>query len=307
MNLASLLKERIQAHGPLDVADYMDACVAHYYAHQQPFGTEGDFITAPELSPAFGEILGAWLVDQWEQQGKPPAFALLELGPGRGMLMGDVMRMARIRPEFLIGAQVMFLESSPALRAIQKQAVPCHHIDTIKDLPPLPLFFLANEFFDALPIHQEVLVDGAWVKRHVGLDAHGNLAFLESGPIRETCPQAQTYGQALAHHLATHGGAGVIIDYGYGQGETGDTLQAVRRHAYHPVLEAPGQADLTAHVDFQALAHPFSKQGLRAHLWTQGDFLRAHGIALRATPAACHRLTSPDQMGTLFKVLTVMV
>lgn len=302
----NILKERIRTQGPITVVQYLETCVSHYYATHQPFGKMGDFITAPEVSPAFGEILAAWLMDRWESLGSPKDCILLELGPGRGTLMKDMVQAAQIRPSFLKGARILFLESSPLLRQIQRETIPsCQHLETLQNLPPLPLFFVANEFFDALPIHQEVLINGAWQERHVGLDHRGKLVFLEHGPIRESCPAAQTFAQELANHLANHGGAGLVIDYGYGNGETGETLQGVKNHAYHDVLKNPGAVDLTAHVDFQKLAHPFQNSHLSLHLWTQGEFLLTHGLSLRATASTLNRLTASDQMGSLFKVLTV--
>lgn len=332
--LADLLVRRIAAGGPMTVADYMAECLLHpahgYYATRDPFGRAGDFITAPEISQMFGELLGLALAQSWLDQGSHAPFTLAELGPGRGTLMADVLRATRTVPGLHAAARVVLVEASAALRAVQARTLDSPAwIDTADDLPQAPLFLLANEFFDALPIRQYLRTPEGWRERMVGL-AQGALTFGLSPPIPcpdprfaadppgtlvETCPQAAPIMQALADRIARHGGAALIIDYG-GWRSRGDTLQALRAHAPEDPLAHPGEADLTAHVDFEALA--LAAPGI-AHtaLTGQGTLLQRLGIDQRAARlasaltgaargshlAAHRRLTHPAEMGSLFKAL----
>ena len=341
--IAALIAEA----GPITVADYMAMCLGDpehgYYMAREPFGRGGDFVTAPEISQVFGELIGLWAVAAWMAMGAPPSVALVELGPGRGTLMADLLRAARVRPAFREAAAVHLVESSPRLRAVQEatlagQAVTWHAaIDT---LPPGPSIVVANEFFDALPIRQYARTGGGWAERMVGLDGEGRLAFglrpaggaspspalalpeagREGEPILEVSPAATAIMAALAARIARDGGALLAIDYGYEGPAFGDTLQAMRRHAFVDPLADPGEADLTAHVDFAALARAASEGGARPRpLLTQGAFLTRLGIGTRAArlaagkdagaaaaiAAAVRRLTAPEAMGTLFKVLAV--
>lgn len=334
--LAGHLAARIRADGPMTVAAFMAECLLHptmgYYTTRPPFGAEGDFTTAPEISQMFGELLGLALAQYWLDLGRPARFALAEFGPGRGTLMADVLRATRGVPGFHAAADLVLLEASPRLRALQAQALSGHAprwIDRPDDLPDLPLFLLANEFFDALPIHQFQRTPEGWRERLVGLQ-DGALAFGLSAPLPlpdprfaddppgtvvELCPAARQHLAPVADRIARRGGLALIADYG-GWRSRGDTLQALRQHAYDPVLAHPGAADLTAHVDFEYLAQSVPL----AHACApQGDVLRALGIDARAERlaaglagaalenhlAAHRRLTDAAEMGTLFKVLAL--
>ncbi len=285
----------------------MAACNAHYYATRDPLGAGGDFTTAPEISQMFGEMVGACLADCATRAGDAEAI-YAELGPGRGTLAADALRVMGNRPVHLV-------ETSPTLRDTQRTRIPAaafHH--RIEDLPPKPLLLVANEFFDALPVQQLVGDE----QRLVVLDGDA-LAFTAHGLIVETSPARAAVATALAAHLVAHGGVALIIDYGHATSAPGDTLQAVRGHAFANPLADPGEQDLTAHVDFQALAEAARAAGTAvAPLATQGHWLTRLGIArraevlTRANPdraesivSALTRLTAPDQMGDLFKVMAI--
>lgn len=343
--LARLLKDRIRATGPLSVAEFMEAALGHprygYYTTRDPLGAGGDFVTAPEVSQMFGELIGLWCVDLWQRMESPDPFILAELGPGRGTLMADALRAGGMVPAFRRALRLHLVETSPVLRRLQAAALgpaqPSWHEDA-GALPPGPMLLIANEFLDALPIRQFERSQEGWHERRIGLGEDGEtLAFLrdpapcavpdrgrppgdEPGAVRETCPAALDLAGALGRRLAREGGAALFIDYGYFPSACGDTLQALRRHRFDSVLAAPGSADLTAHVDFAAIAGAAREGGARVHgPVSQAGFLRALGIELRvarlvrgATPAqaeavvkACNRLLDPAQMGSLFKVLAV--
>ena len=308
--LGEHLRHQIAIDGPIGIADYMAVANAHYYATRNPLGKDGDFVTAPEVSQMFGELIGAALAETWTRAGAPGDAIYAELGPGRGTLAADALRVMR-RAGF--GGEVHFIETSPALCAMQATALPdalFHHC--IADLPPRPLLLVANEFFDVLPVEQ-------WVgdaQRMIVQDGAG-FAFTLDGPIRERSPARDAAAAALAAHLARHGGAALIIDYGYSGGEQGDTLQAVRRHAFVDPLEAPGEADLTAHVDFAALASA-AHACVVSRVVSQGSWLEALGIGPRAAAlaarnpdqtaaiaAARRRLCDAPEMGQLFKVIAL--
>jgi SAM-dependent MidA family methyltransferase len=435
----------IAQNGPITVADYMALCLGDpehgYYMAREPFGRSGDFVTAPEVSQVFGELIGVWAVATFEAMGSPSSFVLAELGPGRGTLIADLYRAARLRPSFLDAARVHLVETSPRLRAVQEatlSGVPVAWHADVASLPSGPAIVIANEFFDALPIRQYVRSRTGWAERMVGLDDSGRLKFglrplpagsvgevrdtaadptsplplwerdrvrgsdvssesddsfksgdltpspappafagvrdlshegrggpaspaasppspsprrkpgsiagVSAGPdhppsrqglrwtpafagvteeepdILETSPAATAIISALASRIAAEGGAALIIDYGYEGPAFGDTLQAVRGHAYADPLAEPGAADLTAHIDFGALARAATEAGASPRsLVTQGEFLGRLGIAARATrlaagkdaqtreavAAAVHRLVAPDAMGDLFKVLAL--
>ncbi len=344
--LGKKLTAIITENGPISIADYMRHCLADpqhgYYATRDPLGTAGDFITAPEISQMFGELIGAWLVHAWHAAGAPAPAILAEAGPGRGTLMADILRAGRIDPAFINTISVHLVETSPVLRDKQKAILsslqnPVTWHERIEDMPGGPLFFIANEFFDALPIRQYVWKDNGWRERVVGLDDAGELAFgigpgrLDSraasapeGPVEgniiEVCPAAIAIMEILASRIATFGGAALIVDYGYGQPAFGDTLQAVKNHAYANPLADPGEADLTAHVDFAALARSAREAGATAHgPMDQGDFLLGAGLLERAgrlgarkdaatrqaISDAARRLAAPAAMGALFKVLAL--
>jgi SAM-dependent MidA family methyltransferase len=330
--LGRLIAARIAAGGPMTVADYMADCLMHpdhgYYATRDPFGRAGDFVTAPEISQMFGELLGLSLAQAWLDQGSPAPFALAELGPGRGTLMADALRATRGVPGFHAGLRLHLVETSPALRAVQARHLAATWHDSLATLPEVPLFLIANEFFDALPIRQYQRGATGWAERVVGL-AGDALAFGLApcplpdprfaadppGTVVETCPAATPVMQAIAARIAAHGGAALVIDYG-GWRSRGDTLQALRAHVPEHPLASPGQADLTAHVDFEGLALAAATLP-RSGLTPQGRLLQRLGIdrraarlaaglagaALESHRAAHHRLTHPAEMGSLFQAL----
>jgi SAM-dependent MidA family methyltransferase len=289
---------------------YMEACNTYYYATRDPLGSAGDFTTAPEISQMFGEMVGAALADCWARAGKPADAVYAELGPGRGTLASDAARVMRSAG---FEGGVHMVENSPVLREAQREAVPeaIHH-DTIADLPDGPLLLVANEFFDALPIRQ--FVNG--IERRVTVMA-GGLAFDRDGAITEVSPVRDEAGAEIAEKLEKNGGVAIIIDYGHAKSAPGDTLQAVRRHKFTPILADPGEQDLTSHVDFEALATAASAAKV-TKLVTQGEWLERLGIRARAAAlaqanpdkdealrGALHRLTAADEMGALFKVMAV--
>lgn len=289
---------------------------AHYYATRDPFGAAGDFVTAPEVSQMFGELIGLWCVEVWRAMGAPRPLRLVELGPGRGTLMSDALRAAGLAPDFLAAADVWLVETSPVLRAAQARAVPrAGFREAFAETPDGPLLLVANEFFDALPVRQFVRQGQGWIERRVGLDGD-RFIFLGAGEVAEAAPARDAAMAEIARRVAAFGGAALAIDYGYLESAPGDTLQAVREHRFAPPLEAPGEADLTAHVDFAALARAARAEGAAVHgPVEQGDFLRALGVEARAAAlrprggaavdAALRRLTAPDAMGSLFKVIAV--
>jgi NADH dehydrogenase [ubiquinone] 1 alpha subcomplex assembly factor 7 len=308
--LERTLRERIAAEGPITVEAFMEACNSFYYATRDPLGAQGDFTTAPEVSQMFGEMIGAALADCWKRAGSPADAIYAELGPGRGTLAADALRL--MRAAGFAGA-VHFVETSPILREMQKQAVPdaVWH-DSIHELPAAPLLLVANEFLDALPIRQHV----GGVERRV-LVAAGGLAFDRDGEIVETSRARDDAIRSVATCLAFKGGVALIIDYGHARSAPGDSLQAMRAHRYAPILAQPGEQDLTAHVDFEAVAKAATEAGAAVTpLVTQGEWLVRLGIEARAQAlsranperardiqGALDRLTSRDQMGELFKVL----
>jgi len=344
--LAEHLARRIRESGPLGVDAYMAAALTHpqhgYYATRDPLGARGDFVTAPEVSQVFGELIGLWCADNWARMGRPDPVILAELGPGRGTLMADLLHALRVAPDFRRALRLHLVETSPVLRARQAAALaaaaPRWH-DSVATLPDGPLILVANEFLDALPIRQFVRAGDGWHERRVALGGDGALIFaLDAAPDRaaaaipptlrgaapgslcEVRPAAQALAALLGARIAAEGGVALFIDYGHFPSACGDTLQAVRGHCRHDVLADPGEADLTAHVDFAAVASAAAAAGARS--WgpvTQGAFLAAIGLAPRAgallrqaTPAqaeaiaaACRRLIEPEEMGTLFKALAL--
>lgn len=340
--LRNLLARRIAASGPISLADYMAECLMHpvhgYYQKERVFGKDGDFITAPEVSQMFGEMLGLWVADRWTAMGSPSQFHLVELGPGRGTLMADMLRAASKVPGFEEAVQIHFIESSQQLRALQREKVPnASWHDDLSSLPQGPAIFVANEFFDALPIHQFEKKDGLWFERCVGAD-DDRLAFTltqpgaqfgltpekhkaaPNGSILEVCPAALTYCANIAEHIEANGGAALIIDYGYAKSAPGDTFQALKGHQYCDPFAAPGSTDLTAHVAFDHLAEAASGFSVEiSPIAEQGQFLMALGLGMRAQQLAAEtdeagqtrilselkRLTAPDEMGSLFKILAL--
>ncbi len=338
--LAEKLAARIRADGPITIAEFMDACLADpehgYYMRREPFGRAGDFVTAPEISQMFGELIGLWAVATWEMMGEPRRFVLAELGPGRGTLMADILRTANVKPGFRRAADIHLVEISPRLTEIQRAAlsasgVAIHWHRRLEDVPAGPAIFIANEFFDAMPIRQFQWTGGRWAERVVGLSREGNLAVglkpvaqrspevaLPDGAIVEAPSRGQAVMGAIAGRLVNAGGAVLVIDYGSDKPGYGDTLQAVRQHKYDDPLATPGEADVTAHVDFAALARAATAAGAACRpVVNQGEFLVRLGLVQRAnvlgrdkdTPTrdaiatAMERLAGPKAMGDLFKVL----
>ncbi len=336
--LGDLLIARIARNGPISLADYMADCLMHpahgYYATRDPFGTAGDFITAPEISQMFGELIGLALAQAWVDQGQPAKITLAELGPGRGTLMTDVLRATKAVAGFHAALTVHFVETSDRLRAQQAEVVPdATWHDTVATLPDEPLLLIANEFFDALPIRQFVRDGNGWREKMVGVSGAGlcfglsdpapvaalahRLDDTKDGDLVEYCPQLKSIIQSIGRSIRTLGGAAVLIDYG-DWGSLGDTLQAVKAHDKADPLQDPGQADLTAHVDFAEIAR-HAAPAKYSRLTAQGVFLERLGITQRAqtlaaqlagdrlnTHIAAHRrLTHPAEMGDLFKVISI--
>lgn len=337
------LRALIAAEGPITVARFMEEALGHpehgYYRTRDPLGAAGDFTTAPEIAQVFGELIGAWCAVVWQQAGRPDPVMLVELGPGRGTLMADALRaIAKVAPAFDAAAELHLVETGPALRAAQAEALgtrPRWH-DALGEVPAGPTILVANEFFDALPVHQLVRRGSAWHERLIALDAaSGGFRFEVSaaasttvappidavdGNIVEVSPAREASAAAVARRIATHGGGALIVDYGHRTSEAGDTLQAMRRHDHAPVLETPGEADLTAHVDFAALTR--AAEGVAAYgPVDQGLFLQRLGIGARtqalaaaapddgrrqAIESGTARLTEAQQMGSLFKALALI-
>ncbi len=332
------IRSIIAKKGPITIVEYMSLALSEkthgYYIKKDPLGKAGDFITAPEISQLFGEMIGVWCAHTWQAMNFPNPVALVELGPGRGTLMKDLLRATRHVSGFHNALSVQLVENSPALIKTQKATLAQEKVsiswhNTINELPNhVPLLVVANEFLDALPIHQYRKTKTGWHEVMVALDNQNNLTFqLSSSPtttlsidlategdIYEYCPSAIAVMQEISLRIKTQGGAALFIDYGYLEDVFKDTLQAVKEHHYHPVLKDPGEADLTAYVNFSLLASVAKKAGVCVFPpVTQRDFLTALGIRVRAatllqkSPAyevsGLERLIDPAQMGTLFKCL----
>jgi NADH dehydrogenase [ubiquinone] 1 alpha subcomplex assembly factor 7 len=330
--LADVFRRLIRATGPISLAHFMAESNARYYSSRDPLGATGDFVTAPEISQMFGELIGLWLADMWIRAGRPDPIAYVELGPGRGTLARDAMRTMK---RYGLVPEIHFVEASPALRDVQREAVPeaAFHTDLASLPADCPLLIVANEFLDALPVRQLVRAAEGWRERMVGLDGDSFIhvagaqpmdaavppAWREGrqGTIIETSPAAAAVVYEIAGRLASQGGCALLIDYGHTDNRAGSTMQAVRAHRKVDPFSAPGEADLTAHVDFATLARAAQARGVK---WmgtpTQGQWLRALGIETRADAlvaraphlraelfAARDRLSADDQMGTLFKVM----
>lgn len=341
MSLRDILISQITSQGPMRLDSYMTTCLLHpehgYYTTRTPFGAAGDFITAPEISQMFGELVGLSLAQAWLDQGAPRPFTLAELGPGRGTLMTDALRACASVAGFIDAVEILMLEASPALREIQAKNLTGfapQWIDTIEELPKQPTYFIANEFFDALPIRQFIRDGANWRERQVGVQ-DGVLAFglgpaqpqpalahrledTKDGDLIEDCAAAAPILSTLCERIKAHGGAGMVFDYGDWR-TLGDTLQAIQNHAPADPLTAPGDADLTAHVDFEALLRA-TTSCTPSRITPQGVFLERLGITPRAqilaqtlsgealeTHVAAHRrLTHPQEMGNLFKVFGIV-
>ena len=345
--LEAEIRRRIAHAGPIPVNEFMAMCLYDpqhgYYNRRAPFGAAGDFITAPEISQMFGELIGLWAAEVWQSMGAPDPVALIEFGSGRGTMMVDALRAARAAPVFRKALRVHFIETSRDLQQLQRQTlsgvddVPLDWHGSIEEVPAGPSIIVANEFFDALPIRQAERRSTGWHERAVAIDTNGELAFsVASALLADLAPhlppsaagapvgaifewRPDDFAIGIARRVAA-GGAALIIDYGHLKSATGDTFQAVRSHRYTSPLASPGLADLTAHVDFEALGKAARGAGARVHgPIEQGTWLKRLGIEARAAVLAAHaaedkrpgiaaalkRLagTGPDQMGSLFKAI----
>ena len=338
---------RIRMNGPISVAEFMAEALANprhgYYRHATALGRDGDFITAPEISQMFGELIGAWLAERWVAMGRPDPCLLAELGPGKGTLLADALRASKSVPGFHAAIDLHLIEINEHLRAAQRVALAEHtprwH-EGIASLPEGPLLLVANEFFDALPIRQLVRTARGWCERRVALaaDDQGLRFMVDPGPsllaalldpalggaaegaVAEIAPAAIALAAEIARRVAGDGGAALIVDYGRATPSTGSSLQALRGHRRADPLADAGEADLTAHVDFPSLmAVARQHKAAIAGPVSQGAFLAALGIAARAErlkagasasqqrdiDSACARLIEPAQMGSLFQALAI--
>ena len=344
--LQAEIHKLIRSSGPMPVWRYMKLCLMHpehgYYVSRDPLGREGDFTTAPEVSQMFGELLGLWTASVWKAIGSPPMLRLVELGPGRGTMMADALRALRVLPPLYQSLTIHMVEVNPVLRDKQRSTlsgvrnITWHN--SIDDVLDGPAVIFANEFFDVLPIHQMVKRETGWHERTVELDDNGKLLFAHAPeptprfevllpPLVRAAPVGAVFEwrpdkeiMKIARRVREQDGAALIIDYGHLRSDAGDTFQAIARHSFADPLKNPGEADITAHVDFQALTRAAEDLGARVHgPVPQGDFLKRLGIETRAvtlmaktTPeisedisGALKRLTGGGRggMGSMFKVL----
>lgn len=341
------IRRRIAVAGPMPVAQYMTLCLTHpqygYYVTRDPLGADGDFITAPEISQMFGELIGLWAAATWKAMGAPENVRLVELGPGRGTMMLDALRAVQIVPDFRKALVVHLVEISPVLEARQREAfaaidVAVNWHSSLEEVPDGPVIILANEFIDALPVHQAIMCADGWHERVVRIDDNGDLQFghgrdplplfeqmlpsnLRDVPIGAVFEwRSDRIALEIGRRVVRSPGAALVIDYGHTESAAGDTFQAVTGHAFVDPLTLPGTADLTAHVDFQTFANAAESLGARVHgPIEQARFLRRLGIESRAEALSRHsapgrdagieaallRLTDEDTtgMGRLFKVL----
>jgi NADH dehydrogenase [ubiquinone] 1 alpha subcomplex assembly factor 7 len=345
--LAERIARTIAAQGPITVAQFLTMAALDpqygYYTTRDPLGAGGDFVTAPEISQIFGELVGLWCVQAWFDQGRPSPARLVELGPGTGSLMEDALRAAKLAPEFRNAVEVVLVDACPALVARQRQRLADTGVAVTwrpqfdESLCDLSLFLIANEFFDALPIRQFVRTARGWCENMVTADTDRNLGLALApdpvpldvpaqrgdagdGAVYETSPASTALAEQIGRTIAARGGAALIVDYGYADAGFGDTLQAVGGHQFQDVLAAPGEIDLSAHVDFAALARVAERSGAASYgPVAQGEWLASLGILdrmmslRRQNPggqqdiaAAVDRLINPDQMGTLFKALAIL-
>ncbi len=351
--LGEELRILIENNGPIPFDRFMELALAHpkygYYLTRDPLGPAGDFVTAPEISQMFGELIGLWAAQVWAQMDRPACVKLIELGPGRGTMMADALRACRVMPDFLAAIEICMIETSPVLRDIQRQrladvATPVEWYTALRDVPAGPSIVIANEFFDALPVRHFIRTDDGWCEKLVGVDEQGRLFIgldqtpesslrvaADVGEVLEIGAAAHSKMAELAERLVSFGGAALIIDYGHTQTSLGETVQALWRHEAVDPLEAPGECDITAHVDFASLTRASIAMGARVQgPITQATFLdrlgiydRARSLLRSATSAqaddiahALERLTATERqrgagkqdapgMGALFKVLTV--
>lgn len=347
--LADIVRLSIAKNGPMDVGDFMALALGHpeygYYMNRDPFGSEGDFTTAPEVSQMFGELIGAWAADLWQKLGEPKQCVLAEAGPGRGTLMADALRATARLAAFQAAKSIHLLETSPVLREKQAANLPGEtewHTDagSFFKAGDGPLILIANEFLDALPVRQLQMDRGGWRQRMIGLDADGKFIFVHGpadpalvvqipvhlagtarqGDVFEVAPERSRFMTQLCDTLTARGGGALIIDYGHASPGLGESMQAMKNHGFVGLFDNPGNTDITAHVDFSALADIARNAGYRMYGPVgQGAFLESLGIRQRAETliaradekqimdinAALQRLTASGHMGTLFKVMAV--
>jgi len=342
------IKNRIALKGPLSVSDYMREALFNsehgYYMTGDPLGKRGDFITAPEISQMFGELIGLWCAVMWEKMGSPAKINLIEMGPGRGTMMADALRATSAVPGFFGAINIHMIETSPSLKKRQKRNLQALNSnirwhESFQDVSEGPFILIANELFDVLPIRQFVKSINGWLERKVGCNRQGELAWVvdqncllsrdlitpqlircDMGSIFESCHVAAELIMNITESVVKYGGAALIIDYGYSKSGVGDTLQAVKDHNYFDILSEPGKTDLTAHVDFEYLAENAKATGGLVHgPVTQRDFLRRIGIEIRSDQlknlastrqksevlTGLNRLIGADEMGNLFKVMAI--
>ncbi|AQX21743.1 SAM-dependent methyltransferase, MidA family [Bartonella sp. CDC_skunk] len=346
-NLKERIKEIIILDGPISVSQYMTLALTDpqfgYYQKQKPFGRAGDFITAPEISQLFGEMIGIWAIMSWQAQGCPNPFILAEIGPGRGTLMDDILRTIRkICITAFNAADIFLIEISQRLATEQKKRLFAHQkkiysVENFEQIPLKPLIVIANELFDALPINQYVKVNGEWKERRITLNKEGGFTFttdihkfpstflppqcaqMPNGTILEYGPSRNQLAQKISSRLMQTQGSALLIDYGASDFAFGDTLQAISRHKFCDIFSAPGEHDLTSHVDFFSLKTIAAQQGCFVEILEQGNFLIKMGVLERAEKLSINkstiikkkiyedikRLTDPRQMGKLFKVLHI--
>ncbi|WP_375625074.1 class I SAM-dependent methyltransferase [Bartonella sp. MU37NMGALS] len=345
-NLKEKIKEIIALNGPITVSQYMTLALTDpqfgYYQTQTPFGRAGDFITAPEISQLFGEMIGIWTLASWNAHGCPHPFILAEIGPGRGTLMDDVLRtIQKLSTTAFNAAEIFLLEISKKLAKEQKKRLcsyqkQIHSIERFDQIPSKPLFLIANEFFDTLPINQYIKVNGEWKERCITVNQDGDFIFIAAphklpsslqtycskvpnGTIFEHAPLRHQFMEQISYHLVQVTGSALLIDYGATDLAFGDTLQALSKHRFRDVFDAPGEHDLTSHVDFSFLQNIALEKGCFAEIFEQGEFLLKMGLLERAKQLGAsksatlkdkirqdiERLAGPDQMGKLFKVLHI--
>ncbi|MEJ8311615.1 class I SAM-dependent methyltransferase [Agrobacterium larrymoorei] len=320
--LARRIKSLIRLNGPLSVTDYFSLCLADpehgYYKTRQPFGRTGDFVTAPEVSQLFGEMLGVFMVHAWQRHGTPANVRLVEIGPGRGTMMADILRVIqRIAAPLYETMSVHLIETSPLLTETQQKTLAAHEgkiswHESFEDVPPGFLLIAANELFDAIPIRQFVKTPQGFRERVVSLNEDDELIFTAGvagldpdllppqperqalGTIFEYSPAREAVMAALCERLKVNSGTALIIDYGHMVSGYGDTMQALRMHEYDPVLAHPGEADLTSHVDFESLVKTANANGVHVNGCVhQGDFL--YGLGLKERGQALAATATPDQ------------
>lgn len=313
--LAESLKKQMRQNGPIDVGKFMSDTVAYYYSHNKPFGQNGDFTTAPEISQMFGEVIGAWVADYWIKLGQPEHFLLIELGPGKGTLMADMLRATKNVPGFHKAMEIILIENSPSLTKIQKETLAGYSVTWLEQMDyerlrdkAAPVIIIGNEFFDALPVRQFQMSEKGWRERMVALNEQEEFIFglgpvadsiavdlpksASADDIYEISPVRISCMSNIAALVKKCGGGALFIDYGYDEQETpvkGDTLQAVKNHDFVPVLSDIGMADLTSHVDFHALRIAAEQE--RATVFgavEQGRFLQELGIGMRAQMLCRH-------------------